>query len=355
MNSIEKRIEQIAGIAAVAFLVIGCFVVVRPFISAVAWAAILCYSTWPVYSWIERKLSGKHNLAATLMTLLIATVVVLPFVVVGFSLADNVSHMIEKIRGIFHDGAPTPPSWVGNIPLVGKTIESYWLEMAHDSKKSFEAFKLFFDRSKGWLVNRGLDLGQGLFQLVLSVFVAFFFYRDGPFVIANLHRAIQRIVGDRTQHLLSVIGGTIKSVVYGILGTALAQGTCAVIGFWFAGLPLPLLWGLLTFFFSLIPSGPPFIWVPATIWLFYQGSVGWGIFLGIWGLFVISGVDNIVKPYLISRGSNLPFILVFLGVLGGVLAFGFIGLFLGPTLLAVGYSLLQEWSSEKGNHLSKCN
>ncbi len=112
---------------------------------------------------------------------------------------------------------------------------------------------------------------------------------------------------------------------------------------WIAGVPGALLWGMLTFFLSVVPVGPPLIWGGAVAWLLYQGSVGWAIFMALWGFFGISGIDNVIKPYLISRGSRLPFILTLLGVLGGALAFGFIGVFLGPLLLALGYRLLQEW------------
>jgi predicted PurR-regulated permease PerM len=145
--------------------------------------------------------------------------------------------------------------------------------------------------------------------------------------------------------LNAVAGGTIRSVVYGILGTAFAQSILAAIGMWIAGVPGALLWAMLTFFLSVIPVGPPLVWGTATLWLLSQGSIGWAVFMGLWGFFGISGIDNIVKPYLISRGSHLPFILTLVGVLGGALAFGFIGVFLGPLLLALGYRLLQEWVS----------
>ena len=138
-------------------------------------------------------------------------------------------------------------------------------------------------------------------------------------------------------------GDTIISVVYGSIGTALAQGLLATVGFWIVGRRKPLLLGIAVFFMSLIPSGPPLIWLPVGIWLLYQGQYGYGIFMALWGTFVVSGVDNFLKPYLISRGTNLPLLLVFLGVIGGMLAFGFLGIFLGPTLLAVGFALLREW------------
>ena len=155
---------------------------------------------------------------------------------------------------------------------------------------------------------------------------------------------LTRLIGSRARQFIAVAGGTIQGVVYGILGTALAQGVLAGIGFSIVRVPGALFLGLLTFFMSLIPMGPPFVWVPAVVWLVAQQRYGAAIFMGIWGMFVISGIDNIVKPYLISRGSNLPFILVFLGVIGGLAAFGFLGVFLGPVLLAVGYTLLLTWN-----------
>jgi predicted PurR-regulated permease PerM len=134
--------------------------------------------------------------------------------------------------------------------------------------------------------------------------------------------------------------------MYGLLGTALAQALVAALGFAIAGVPAVPLLAVLTFVSSLVPVGPPLIWGGAAIWLFAQGSAGWGVFMLIWGMVLISGVDNVVRPMLISRGSSLPFLLTFLGVLGGVIAFGFVGMFIGPTLLAVGYSLVSDWTGE---------
>jgi predicted PurR-regulated permease PerM len=142
-----------------------------------------------------------------------------------------------------------------------------------------------------------------------------------------------------------VAGGTVRSVIYGVIGTALAQATLQATGLWLAGVPAAFFLGFLTFFLSFVPAGPPLVWLPAAAWLLYNDALGSGIFLAIWGVLVVSGVDNVLRPYLISRGANLPFILVFLGVVGGVLAFGFLGVFLGPTLLAIGYVLVEEWSA----------
>jgi predicted PurR-regulated permease PerM len=205
----------------------------------------------------------------------------------------------------------------------------------------------WFDRSRGWMLARSLALGRGIFELTISVVISFFFYRDGPAVVARVSEGVRRITGDFSQHLVEVVGNTTKSVVYGLLGTAVAQGTMAGIGFRIAGIPGAFLWGLLTFFLSLFPAGPPLVWVPATLWLLFRDEVGWAVFMGLWGFFAISGIDNIVRPMLISRGTTLPFALTLLGVMGGVFAFGFIGVFLGPTVLAAGYSLLQEFLRQK--------
>jgi len=133
-------------------------------------------------------------------------------------------------------------------------------------------------------------------------------------------------------------------VMYGIVGTGLAQGLAAVIGLLIAGVPGALMLGFITAVLSIVPAGPPLVWIGATIWLLVQDQLGWAVFMGLWGFFVVSGIDNIVKPLLISRGASLPFVLVLLGVLGGILAFGFVGIFLGPTLLAVGFRFVRRWA-----------
>ena len=229
------------------------------------------------------------------------------------------------------------------LPLVGEGAYAYWSNLALDEGRFVQELKRLVPSIRDTLVTSGGYLAAGLAQLALSVLVAFFLYRDGDLVVARLRKAASRVAGPDARHLLDVAGKTVNSVVYGILGTALAQGVLAAIGFLIAGVPGATLLGLATFFFSVVPVGPPLIWGSAALWLFYQGSTGMAIFMGLWGLLVISLVDNFLKPIIISRGSHLPFILVFLGVLGGVLAFGFIGVFLGPTLLAVGYQVLTEW------------
>jgi predicted PurR-regulated permease PerM len=342
MDDLE-RFDRRVGLIALAALVVGCLLVLRPFVSSVLWALVLSYTTWPVFLRLRHALRGRSALAALAMTVLLAVVIVVPVMVLGFSLGDNVAPVVDAGRRIMVEGLPDPPHWVASLPLIGGQVEAYLREMAHDSAKLMSVLAQLLDPLKSWLVSGGLKLGEGLLYLVLSVVLAFFFYRDGDAVSRGLDSALTRIAGARAARLKQVAGDTVASVVYGILGTGLAQGVMAALGLRIAGVPGSLLWGTLTFFLSVVPVGPPLVWISATVWLVFQGSIGWAVFMAVWGFFGISGIDNVVKPYLISRGSRLPFILTLLGVLGGALAFGVVGVFLGPTLLAVGFRLLQEW------------
>ena len=334
------------GLAALTLLVAGCLLVLLPFVTALLWAVILTYSTWPIYANLKRSAGGRSIVAAALMTLAVALVMLAPFVIVVVGLADNAAELVDALRRLFERGLPDAPAWVRELPLIGERLDAYWRALVHDENRLIEELKGMLVATRAFLITGGGYLAAGVLQLALSVLVAFFLFRDGEAAAARLQQAASRVAGPDARYLLEVAGQTVNSVVYGILGTALAQGVLAGIGFWVAGVPGASLLGLATFFLSVVPVGPPLIWGSAAVWLFYQGSVGWAIFLALWGLLVVSMVDNFLKPFIISRGSSLPFILVFLGVLGGVVAFGFIGVFLGPTLLAVGYRILNEWAGE---------
>ncbi len=344
MNS-EKRLEQIAGMLVLLFLVIGCFVVLRPFVSALLWSLILSFSPWPISSWGERVLGGRKTGAAVLMTLLVAAVLLMPLIILGSTLADDVAQATAMVRTILSEGPPDPPRWLSDIPIAGPYAYEYWLSLAHNSAKLAADLGKYLVPTGQWILTMAATLGEGTLQLGLSLLIAFFFYRDGIHGAKRLGAMAERLGGEQALQLLAVAGATIKGVVYGIIGTALAQAILAGIGFWLAGVPGALLLGFLTFFLSLIPIGAPLAWIPATVWLFYTGHPGWAIFLALWGLLVVSSADNFIKPYFISRGSDLPFILVFLGVLGGAVAFGLLGVFLGPTLLAVGYNIFRDWTA----------
>lgn len=343
----DQRIDRYAGIALVILLVVGCFVVLRPFLSAVLLAAILTFTTWPLYARIERGVRGRRGLASLLMVLLVTAVLILPLVLVGASLAEDIRALIEMVRHLLVEGPPTPPEWVARIPMVGATLYERWQEMAGSGAALTEALTRYLVPLREWALRGAAVIGEGILYLTLSVFIAFFMYRDSAALSERVQGLLSRVGGERGAGMLRIAGNTIKSVIYGILGTALAQGFLAGVGLFIAGVPSALLLGALTCVLALIPYGSSLAWGVSAIWLFQQGDTGQAVFLVAWGVLVVSTVDNFLKPYFISKGSNLPFILVFLGGLGGVLAFGVLGIFIGPTLLAIAYSVFLEWSARK--------
>ena len=203
----------------------------------------------------------------------------------------------------------------------------------------------FLTWAQSGLLVVGKTVLQSVSQVVVSAFLAFCLLRDIPELSRRLEVSVERLAGDRGRHLIKVAGNTVRGVIYGVLGTALAQALVAGFGFWVAGVPGVVLLAVLTFLLAVLPLGPPIIWIPASLWLFAQGKPGHGLVMLLYGLLVIGGVDSFLRPYLISQGNKMPFALVFCGVVGGALAFGLVGVFLGPTLLAVAFRLVDEWSS----------
>jgi predicted PurR-regulated permease PerM len=318
--------------------------VLRPFVSALLWAVVLSFSSWPLYSRVLRLVGSRRTLAALLMTLGMILVVLLPFVIIGAAVSDDVRDLTNAARGWIETGPPAPPDWLGRVPFVGSRAVEYWQTLATDSAKLAAEAKRLIVPTSAFLLTIGKMLISGLLELTLSILIAFFLFRDGELAAERFAMMVERVADARGRRLLNLASSTVRGVVYGILGTALVQAVMAGIGYVIAGVPGAGMLALLTFFLSVVPIGPPLIWVPAALWLFHEGSTAWAVFMLVWGIGV-SSVDNIVKPWLISQGSDMPFLLIFFGVLGGALAFGFIGVFLGPTLLAVGYRLVTEWAA----------
>lgn len=339
----DIRLEQLTRIAAATLLVLGCLLVLQPFVTALLVAAIVCFSTWPVYDWLVQQWRGRRSLAALAMTLLIILVMVLPVALLALTLADTATPAIDWLRDTFAHGMPLPPDWVRDLPLAGESLDAAWRELAANKAKLAELIKKIAPPAQQGLFKTVLLLGEGVIQMSLAAFIAFFLYRDGESLVAATREVMQRLAGELAPGLLVTVGGTVQGVVYGLVGTAIAQGIVAVIGFAIAGVPGAALLGFLIFMLSMVPIGPPLIWGGAAAWLAWQDQTGWAVFMLVYGFVIISGIDNVIKPLLISRGSSLPFALVFLGVMGGVFAFGFVGIFLGPTLLAVGLSVIDEW------------
>ena len=323
--------------------------VMAPFWSALFWGAVLAFASWPLMRLLTRALGGRESMAAGILTLGWMLLVAGPLVWLGFNLADHVRDATTFAKDVQLEGLPEAPAWLAGIPLIGERLVSMWDTIDEQGAALLVSIKPYLGQVGNWLLARSAQIGGGILELTLSIVFVFFFYRDGPRLAAFVHGLLERLIGERADYYQELVAGTVQRVVNGVIGTAAAQALLALIGFLIAGVPGALVLGLATFLLSLIPMGPPLIWIPATAWLVWKGDYGMAIFLGIWGTLIISGVDNVLKPYLISRGGNLPLVIVLLGVFGGLIAFGFIGLFIGPTLLAIAYSLLVDWSASQQN------
>ncbi|MDP3677954.1 MAG: AI-2E family transporter [Methylotenera sp.] len=345
--------NQISRIALIALLIIGCIFVLYPFMAAVLFAAVICVFTWPLYQRVWRQFGRRDTLAAITMTLLLLIALILPMAYLAANLADSATILLDEAQTTMRNLQPIAPEWMRNLPLVGHQLAEFWQRAAVSHEELMRLLSQYSEPMRKFMLD-GVQLVMGGFlQLLLVVFVAFFFYRDGTYLAKIVVAILRRLGGELGEEMLQLSCNTVKGVMLGIFGTALAQATVALFGFWLAGVPMPLLLALATFFLSVVPVGPPLIWGGATLWLYNHGDHGWAIFLALYGLLAISSVDNVVKPILISHSSHLPLLLVVLGVLGGALAFGFIGIFLGPTLLAVGLTLITHWVALQNKKLGE--
>lgn len=347
----RSYIEKALALTVLLILLVGCLIVLRPFVAAILWATILSFSTWPAYSRLHRALGGRRGLAAAILTIVIAALVLVPLVLLGMSLAENVVRLIEGLRVAMATGLPPLPGWITDLPIVGPRLTTFWVAIGQDAAARSAALQPYVGTVRDWLFARGGDVLDGILQLSLSLLTAFFFYRDGPAILATLESIGTKLAGARSGALLRTAGGTINGVVRGVLGTAFIQATLMGIALGIAGVPGALLLGFLSFFLAIIPMALVFIWLPATIWLASQDSVVLAAAMAVWGI-VVGQIDNVVRPYLISKGSELPVLLILLGILGGALTFGFVGIFLGPTLLAIAHSLIRDWGSSRVGSLS---
>jgi len=341
----ENRIERTIGLVILAVLALGCVLVLRPFFTAVCFALILVVATWPAFDRLQHLFGGRKSLAALLMVTVATLVFVVPPALVASSIDYNVAGTIRLLRDLSRHAVPPPPAWVAELDVIGPEIYARWQILADGGPEAAERIQASVAWARQHLIGAGLSLGNAVVQLTLAMLTAFFLYRDGAAARRSLIAAGRRIAGDHAPRLLRVAYATVVGVVYGVLGTALAQALLILIGLWVAGIPAALLLGLLLFLLALVPFGPLLIWGPAAIWLYLDGAIGWAILIAIWSIAVSLVTDNVLRPYLISRGSDLSLILVLFGVVGGAITFGILGLFLGPTLLAVGYELIREWNA----------
>jgi predicted PurR-regulated permease PerM len=299
--------------------------VIQPFIVPLIWAGILAYATWPLYRWTAR-VTRRPRLAAGLFTAAVGLGVGVPVASVLVALAQEATHLIGVVREWLDAGLPFP-DWVLARPWLADRLT----ELKRDSVIEPTAVVSYATRYASQVTGK------------LSLF---FFYCDGERLATQAARFVL-IAFPRAPRVLEHVGGVVRAVVFGLIGTALVQGVIAGIGYALFGVPSPVALGALTFVASFIPAGPAILWAGASIWLLLGGHTTAAIGMAVYGLLLVSSIDNVLRPLLISGGEvPVHFLIVFFGVLGGLAAFGMLGLFLGPVLLSVTFVLAQQFARQ---------
>jgi predicted PurR-regulated permease PerM len=317
--------------------------VLRPFLVPVAWAAILAYVTWPLYRFVRHK-TRRPRLTAGLFTLATALLVGVPIAWILVALASEATHLVAAVREWLESGAPFP-AWVADRPWVEHRLLRLRDELVVQPTAIADYATRYASQVSGQLLNVAGSFASNAFKFAVTVTTLFFFYLDGERLIEQMQRLTRVVFPAAQGDLLEYVGSVVRAVVFGLIGTALAQGAIAGIGFALFGVPSPVALGALTSVGSFVPLGPVLVWGGAAVWLLANSHLGAAFGMALWGACLVSTIDNVLRPILISGGATrIPFLLVLFGVLGGLLAFGMLGLFLGPVVLAVAFALVADFA-----------
>ena len=334
---------RVAALLFLAFLLALGFLVLRNFIVPLVWAGILTYVSWPLFAWINAHIGSRVNLSALITTLLLTIVIVLPLVYGGTMLADELAAAYHSIRQQLASDTPQLPDAITRIPLIGNKLQEMLTSVAADPAlmRSWLA-----DYGSQWL-NQTREIlgaiGRNAFKLGIALLALFFFLRDGERLVEQMRTVLHRWLGKESHNYWVSMVNTTRGVVFGLVLTAMAQGVLAGLGYWVAGASSPVLFGVLTALLALVPFGAPLIWGTVGVWLILNHQFWPGVGVLIWGALVVSMIDNVIRPIAISSSTHIPFLAVFIGVLGGLQAFGLVGLFVGPVILAVMLVVWREW------------
>ena len=341
--------RYVLSIAAVTCLLLLSGWVLLPFMAAGVWSAMIVVATWPILLRLERLFGGRRIPAAGVMTLGILCLLLAPLWVAITTVAEHSGTVVQMARQLAEDGLPLAPAWLDRVPVVGSRLAGFWNDAAAiGAAESIQKYVLpHLSGSGQWLLGQIGGAGGVLIQFLLMTILAAVMYANGELAAELLGKLGRRIGGERGLAAVVLSAKAIRSVALGVGLTALIQSLLGTIGLAIAGIPHPALLGALMLFLCVAQVGPSPVLIPAVIWMFWKGEeLPWAIFLAVWSTFVIT-VDNFLRPVLIRRGADLPLILILVGVIGGLLTFGLIGIFVGPVVLAVTYTLMMAWTNEE--------
>lgn len=337
----QVPIRQMIAIGSIGALGYAAFRIAEPFLLSLVWASIITFSTWEIFAVLRPRI-GRTG-AAALMVALLLMVMAIPMMFVVSNLTTLIAQVHPQLESVRHL-ATQFADFVHSVPWVGPPIYRFVDSVIAGDQGTLSQLQHAVESlpARAWIGAGASALTRGLWVVLFSLVLAFFLYLDGDRISAALQRLFSNLFGDTGVTVLSAAQAMTAGVVRALLATAFAQGVLMFIGLEIARVPGATLLGFLTFFLSVIPVGPPLVWIPAGVWLFLHHDVGLAIFLAAWGVVVVAGADQVIKPYLISKGNHQPVVLTLIGVLGGAMAFGIIGLFVGPVILAVTQVFLDE-------------
>ena len=333
-------------ILIIGILISGSLWTLLPFLSALAWATTIVVATWPLLTRVERATGNRRWLATTIMTCVMLAIFVVPFGLAIGKLVTGAAQGVELARTFISHGLPTSPAWVERLPLVGDKLAASWNELAAGGPDAVtEIVRPYARTGAAWIISITGGFGMLILHFLLTVIIAAILYARGELAaqgVLMFARRVGRERGDKSVHLAAA---AIRGVALGVIVTALVQSLFAGLGLWVSGVPRPGLLLAIAFVLGVAQIGPLPVLLPAVVWLYWSGDTGWATALLAWSVFV-GTLDNFLRPVLIRRGVDLPLLLIIPGVIGGLIAFGVVGLFIGPVLLAVTYTLLESWIRE---------
>jgi predicted PurR-regulated permease PerM len=341
--------QNTLGVLFIGGLIAATFWVLRPFIPAVIWATTVVVATWPFMRQVEARLWGRRSLAVAVMTLLLLAILIVPLGLAILTIADNREIIAGWAQWLMEAKVPPPPDWVAGLPLVGAKLLEIWQEYAAAGIQDFAArLAPYADRVTQWFISEAGTVGMIFLQLLLIVLISALMYAGGESAAAWLRLFGKRLAGQRGENMVVLAGQAIRGVAMGVVVTALVQSVLGGIGLAIAGVPMAAVLTALMFMLCIAQLGPVLVLAPAVVWVFWSGDSAWGTFLLVWTI-VVTSLDNILRPYLIKKGADLPLLLIFAGVIGGMITLGLVGIFVGPVVLAVTYTLVDEWVEGSGS------
>ena len=331
------------GVLFIGLLIVASLWVLRPFIAPTIWALMIVVSSWPMLRWFQAHLWGRRSLAVAVMTLLILLLLVVPLMLAIVTVVRNADNIVAQVAILSGYVLSPPPPWVEKLPLFGEKAADLWTQAAAEGSKGLIAqVTPYADDIAKWFVAQAGSVGLVFAQFSLTVILAAVMYAGGETGASAVLRFGRRLAGVYGEDAVVLGGLAIRGVALGVGVTAVVQSVLGGVGLAIAGVPFAGVLTAVMLLLCIAQLGPSLVMFPAVAWVYWSGAHGWGSFLLVWSLVVVT-MDNFLRPALIKRGADLPLLLIFAGVIGGLLAFGLVGIFVGPVVLAVAYTLLQAW------------